>query len=157
THTDAQGRFSLDSRDVSPEHVDSISIDGGSWTSYEQSDELWPHLLVEHAGFATEDVQIGSARSGLAEAGGIVLHEGLRVAGRLVDPHGAGVADAALFVHSPQKAEQGRQQLGKLQVLRITARSDAAGRFRLDGVPFGPWELASEPAGFAPLDHDVRA
>jgi protocatechuate 3,4-dioxygenase beta subunit len=155
TRTDKDGHFRLDSRELPPERAPSFSLGANGWGSYSDLGDSRPHLLVEHAGFGAEDVEVASTHAGLGELGDIVLHEELAVSGRLLDEHGQGVGGVRVGLR-PMGDKVGAHASDLLNQ-RLVADSDEAGRFRLQGVPKDRWELHGEPAGYEPFQQSLPA
>jgi protocatechuate 3,4-dioxygenase beta subunit len=155
TRTDKDGRFRLDSRELPPERAPSFSLGGSSWGSYSDLGDGRPHLLVEHAGFGAEDVEVASAHAGLGELGDIVLREELIVSGRLLDEHGQGVpcVRVTLRLLGDKTGSHGSDVLCQ----RLFGESIGTGRFRVAGVPKDRWELHGEPAGYEPFQQSLPA
>ncbi|HEX5499185.1 MAG TPA: carboxypeptidase regulatory-like domain-containing protein, partial [Thermomicrobiales bacterium] len=74
---------------------------------------------------------IASGEKTTIDAGNLVLRRLRTVSGRLVDRRGAGIADATVF-----NSGDGHR--------RVETKSDAAGKFRLPGVPEGQFCLFAE-------------
>ncbi len=67
------------------------------------------------------------------------------LAGRVTDPAGSPVAEAAVRLLRPDGGAPVR-----------SASTDAAGAFRMEGVPAGRWRVRAERIGFAPAEREVR-
>jgi protocatechuate 3,4-dioxygenase beta subunit len=121
TETDAEGRYEL------------AGLAAGSL-----------RRLVRAAGFAPSeetDVLVPDAAS--FELDDVVLQPGALLTGVVVDPSGIGVAGAKLYLESPGDFRM-RAFLADGMEPRPAAVTDPAGRFRIDELALGAWNLRVE-------------
>lgn len=116
---------------------------GGLAPSEEYNLEFKPNGWVA---FDKDDVKV---RPGEVLTLDIECAQGARLAGRVVDPRGAPVVNAAIEVHGAGKNEEFRWR----GVENTT--SDKEGRFSLSGIPEGEYELEVSRRGFRDLKWPV--
>lgn len=98
---------------------------------------------VEHPDFLA---RLGELDQGTAEVQ-VILDPGLAIVGQVVDADGKPVADASLFAWGPAHSEDSDSR---------HADTDADGRFRLNGLAAGTYQVSAS-AGEATLQRDIVA
>jgi protocatechuate 3,4-dioxygenase beta subunit len=132
--TDRDGRFKLGP--VLPGPVMSAVIKAPGYTSYAAS---------TFTGNAWADVALD--QPGQVE---VLLKRGGAVAGRVLTAEGQPIPGATVIA-----ATSGN--MGAIWVGSPAARSDAEGRYRIDGVPPGEYHLTADAEGFAQADAGAEA
>lgn len=106
-------------------------------------------LVVSHGRHAPARQRCPEFPDPHLDVGDIVLGPGASLGGRAVDQHGKPVADAEVRVGRGIAGELGRIHTWAELAGLIATRSDAGGRFRLDGLLPGPIEVELRAPGFA--------
>jgi protocatechuate 3,4-dioxygenase beta subunit len=156
TRTDADGRFTLATRDEPQERVHMLSAEGGALrVGGVDPGHARPRLLVERDGYATDVVPVNGAHGGLADAGDIVLQAGATLTGRAVDADGAPLARISIAVGGFAADRWYRGEDAELFELRTAQSSGPDGRIRIPGLPAGPLRLHAEPEGYAAVEQEA--
>jgi RNA polymerase sigma factor (sigma-70 family) len=148
SRTGADGRFVLDTRDDSLRRQKLFASDGIYGSPFAETMEARPVLIIEESGHAITAAFITAEQAGDVDVGDIVVDEAAVVTGRLVDPAGAPVAGVRVEVDATGRLVEERKRPRELLAQRVSAVTDAAGRFRLAGLWPGEWSLFALPPGF---------
>ncbi|MFG0318211.1 MAG: carboxypeptidase regulatory-like domain-containing protein [Planctomycetota bacterium JB042] len=109
-------------------------------------------LLVERSGRARATVgPIQTAREGSFRLPTVTLGPGLRLVGAVRDETDLRPVAEAIVTVSPDRPEAGRMLFqGAPDVLALTGRTDAAGRFSIEGLDYTHYRIEASSEGYAP-------
>lgn len=93
---------------------------------------------------------------------GVILLAGYRIAGRVVDPDGRPLANARVFTGLDLVAIGGKRvhltlNVGQSSFTSVETTTDEAGRFLLEGLPFGNQRLVADHPRYARTRRDISS
>jgi protocatechuate 3,4-dioxygenase beta subunit len=109
-------------------------------------------LRISAAGFTDHDAKVDLQPDTDLDLGRIELQDPARIAGRVVDRDGRGVAGATVRVRKGGLADN--EIMAAMRGGTDGARSLADGTFTIDAVPAGKAQLRANAAGYAPVESE---